>query len=174
MNLEIIKSRKRELGLSNIELSQLSGIPLGTLSKIMAGIIDNPKLSTLHAMTKALGCTLDDLIDGDTEDMSDVANIGNRIAELRKNLNLTQQELADAAHTTKQNICRYEMGIITNIPAGKIKLIADKLNISPAFLMGWEETPTITLTAKEETVIKKYRAQPEMQSAVDRLLGVDN
>ncbi len=61
MNIEILKDKKKELNLSNVELSQKSGVPLGTLSKIMAGIITNPKLSTLQAITSALGCTIDDL-----------------------------------------------------------------------------------------------------------------
>lgn len=64
-------------------------------------------------------------------------NIGLKIKQLRLESNLTQEELAQAAGTTKQTIHKYETGIITNIPASKIKLIADKLDTTPAFLMGW-------------------------------------
>ena len=65
--------------------------------------------------------------------------IGERIKQLRTAQGLTQEELAVAAHTTKQNIYKYEVGIITNIPASKIKMISDKLHTTPAYLMGWEE-----------------------------------
>ena len=64
-------------------------------------------------------------------------NIGDKIKKLRVELNFTQDELAKAAGTTKQTIHKYETGIISNIPASKIKSIADKLNTTPAFLMGW-------------------------------------
>ena len=65
-------------------------------------------------------------------------NIGEKIKALRTKLDLTQEELADAAGTTKQTIHKYETGIIANIPASKVKALADKLDTTPAFLMGWE------------------------------------
>ena len=45
------------------QLSVKSGVPLGTLSKILAGITKDPKLETLKALCRVLGCTLDDLDD---------------------------------------------------------------------------------------------------------------
>lgn len=65
--------------------------------------------------------------------------IGEKIKKLRIEFDLTQEELALAADTTKQTIHKYETGIISNIPASKIKAIADKLNTTPAYLMGWDE-----------------------------------
>ncbi len=65
--------------------------------------------------------------------------IGKRIKILRSKFGLTQEELAAAAHTTKQTIHKYETGIISNIPASKIKLIADRLETTPAYLMGWAD-----------------------------------
>lgn len=66
-------------------------------------------------------------------------NIGERIKKLRNELGLTQDDLAISANTTKQTIHKYETGIISNIPASKIKALADKLNTTPAYLMGWED-----------------------------------
>ncbi|GEM_PF-1907406 len=65
--------------------------------------------------------------------------LGSRIRELRINKGLTQEDLALAVNTSKQNIHKYENGIITNIPLDKIEGIAQKLDVSPAYLMGWEE-----------------------------------
>ena len=65
--------------------------------------------------------------------------IGERIKHLRIQCDLSQSELADAAETTKQTIHKYETGIISNIPASKIKAMADRLNTTPAYLMGWED-----------------------------------
>lgn len=70
-------------------------------------------------------------------------SIGERIKNLRIICGLTQEELATAAGTKKQTIHKYETGIISNIPASKIKAMADKLKTTPAHLMGWtvaEET----------------------------------
>ena len=64
--------------------------------------------------------------------------IGEKIKFLRIKSNLTQEELANYANTTKQTIHKYETGIITNIPANKIKAISEKLGTTPAYLMGWE------------------------------------
>lgn len=64
--------------------------------------------------------------------------IGQKIKSLRTQLDFTQEDLAQAANTTKQTIHKYETGIISNIPASKIKAIADKLNTTPAYLMGWD------------------------------------
>ena len=81
--------------------------------------------------------------------------IGEKIKTLRIKFNYTQDELASSAGTTKQTIHKYEMGIISNIPASKIKAIADKLQTSPAYLMGWEDTTSPNFqapTIAEDTV----------------------
>lgn len=77
-------------------------------------------------------------------------DIGKKIKTLRCDMNLTQEELALAAKTTKQTIHKYETGIIENIPASKIKAIADRLNTTPAYLMGWDELPDKAEQSEEE------------------------
>lgn len=66
-------------------------------------------------------------------------NKGERIRKARENCGITQEELAKKINTTKQTIHKYETGVITNIPSDKIELIASTLNLSPSYLMGWEE-----------------------------------
>ena len=64
---------------------------------------------------------------------------GERIRAQREKLGMTQTDLAEAASTTKQNIYKYENGIITNIPSNKIEAIAAAMHTTPAYLMGWTE-----------------------------------
>lgn len=64
--------------------------------------------------------------------------VGERIKKLREEKHITQTELADILNTTKQNIYKYENGIITNIPSDKIEALAIFFNVSPAHIMGWE------------------------------------
>jgi len=63
--IDRIKKVKSEKKITNEQLSELTGIPLGTLSKILAGISDSPKLSNIVAISNALGCSVDYLISGE-------------------------------------------------------------------------------------------------------------
>ncbi|MBQ7725607.1 MAG: helix-turn-helix domain-containing protein, partial [Clostridia bacterium] len=83
--------------------------------------------------------------------------IGERIKMLRIENHLSQLELAKAADTTKQTIHKYETGIVENIPAGKIKAIADRLMTTPAYLMGWEDS---TAPSPSPTVTEEYTTFP--------------
>lgn len=65
--------------------------------------------------------------------------IGQKIRELRLKSGLTQSDVAEKLNTSKQNIYKYETGIITNIPLEKIEALAKLLNVSPAELTGWED-----------------------------------
>ena len=65
--LDRIKQLKNEQKLTNDQLAERSGIPLGTLSKILAGMSDSPKLSTLVALCGALGCSVEYIVSGTPE-----------------------------------------------------------------------------------------------------------
>lgn len=69
-------------------------------------------------------------------------SIGERIKNAREAKDMTQEQLGDLCHTTKQTIFKYETGIITNIPLPRIELIASALDVSAAYLMGWSECTT--------------------------------
>lgn len=58
-----INEIRREKKISIDDLSEKSGVPKGTLSKITAGITTSPTLDTVKAIARALGCRLDDLDD---------------------------------------------------------------------------------------------------------------
>ena len=62
-----IKQLKAQKKITNEQLSTLTGIPLGTLSKILAGISDSPKLSNMVAICEALECSLDYIVYGRVE-----------------------------------------------------------------------------------------------------------
>ena len=55
---EKIRSLKAQKGLTGQELSEKSGIPLGTLTKLLSGAIEEPKLSTAISLCEALGTSL--------------------------------------------------------------------------------------------------------------------
>lgn len=71
--------------------------------------------------------------------------IGLKIKEERLRNKLSQEDVAKAIGSTKQAIYKYESGIVTNIPTDKIAKMADIFGVTPAYLMGWEEPPTLNL-----------------------------
>ena len=62
--IERIKQLKSEKKITNDKLAEITGIPLGTLSKILAGMNDSPKLVNIIAIADALGCSIDYLVNG--------------------------------------------------------------------------------------------------------------
>jgi len=63
MGLELINKLKQEKGLKSDELAIKSGVPIGTLNKILNGQTKNPSLETVFALARALGCSVDDFDD---------------------------------------------------------------------------------------------------------------
>ena len=62
--IDRLKQIKSEKKITNDQLSEMTGIPLGTLSKILAGISDSPKLANIVAICAALECSLDYILTG--------------------------------------------------------------------------------------------------------------
>lgn len=54
MTLEQIKLKKQEQGITNEALAELSGVPLGTLQKVLSGATKKPRLKTLLAIERAV------------------------------------------------------------------------------------------------------------------------
>ena len=63
MGLDKIAEYKRKLNMTTEELSRESGVPVGTLNKILSGATKDPKLETLKAIARVLGLTLNDFDD---------------------------------------------------------------------------------------------------------------
>lgn len=75
-------------------------------------------------------------------------NIGERIRTARLKRGLTLLEVANKVGKTEATIQRYESGNIKNLKNDTIKDLADALNVSPAYIMGWEELETSQLSAE--------------------------
>ena len=54
MTIEEMKRRKQELGYSNEQISQLSGVPLGTIIKIFGGTTKAPRRKTIEELERIL------------------------------------------------------------------------------------------------------------------------
>ena len=91
-----------------------------------------------------------------------MSNIGENIKRAREKAGITQDELAQKlGYKTRSSIAKIESGT-NDIPQSKIVSIAKSLNVTPAYLMGWEE----------ENVFDKYpQLQPLPEMRKVPLLG---
>lgn len=100
--------------------------------------------------------------------------VGEKIKEKRILLGISQTELANMVNISKQSLYKYENNIITNIPSDKLELIAKKLKVSPAYLMGWDrDIVNMDLTDSEACVINAYREKNnEEKHAIRKYLDI--
>lgn len=68
--------------------------------------------------------------------------IGERIKSARLKKGLTLIEVAEKLGKTEATIQRYESGNIKNLKNDIIEQLANILNVTPSFLMGWDEVAT--------------------------------
>lgn len=65
--IDRIKLLKTQKKITNDQLASMTGIPLGTLSKLLAGMNDSPKLSNIIAICGALDCSVEYIVSGTPE-----------------------------------------------------------------------------------------------------------
>lgn len=71
-----------------------------------------------------------------------------RIKELRTLFGMSQEELGRRVGVQRAAINKYEVGSVTNIPITTIEKIASVFDVSPTYIMGWNETPSNPLSAE--------------------------
>ena len=101
-----------------------------------------------------------------------MSTVGERIFIARKQLGLTQEDLAKRmGYKSKSTINKIELGI-NDIPQSKIVMFAKVLGTTPAYLMGWEENinnekkasqDKIELTEGEKGLLELFNLVPEDQ-----------
>ena len=93
-------------------------------------------------------------------------NVGDRIRIRREELGLTQSDLAKKlGYKSKSSITKIETGV-HNLTQSKIKAIADALDTTPAFIMGWNEDEQLyknlyNKTDSIESAPEGYYTNPE-------------
>lgn len=65
--------------------------------------------------------------------------VGQRMSSRRKELKLSVEELAQRLGKSRATVYRYENGDIENLPLDLLKPIAEALEVSPSYLMGWKD-----------------------------------
>lgn len=104
MGFEIINAIKKEKGLTNAQISSMSGVTLSTLDKITSGVNKNPKFDTLQAICRVLGCTLNDFADTSQE----IKNAPSDLSEEAKKIAKDYDRLTDHGKGAVRLIMEYE------------------------------------------------------------------
>ena len=88
--------------------------------------------------------------------------IGDKIKSARLEARMTLEDVAQRVGVTRQTVQKYESGIVSNIPSDRIELLAKALNVTPAYLMGWEDTPVSTKPAYDIFSLPGVSRPPRM------------
>jgi repressor LexA len=65
--------------------------------------------------------------------------IVNRIKEIRKDNGITLKELGSIMEVSEATASRYESGDVENIPLPRVKALAKKYGLNPAWILGLSE-----------------------------------
>lgn len=98
--------------------------------------------------------------------------IGSRIRKYREMQGLSQMELAQRIKVSSARLSNWEQGI-HRPNADIIAKICQVLDISPSELLD-VQISTDTLNEQERKLVTAYRDKPELQEAVNILLGINN
>lgn len=66
-------------------------------------------------------------------------DIGSRIHQRRKELKMNADYIAERIGVSRSTVFRYENGDIEKVPTQVLEKLADILNTTPEFLMGWDD-----------------------------------
>lgn len=81
--------------------------------------------------------------------------MGERIKQLRKSLNMSQEELGSKIGVKKSAVNKYETGDVENIPRQSIEIMCKLFSVSPNYLLGIEELEDSL--AKETKLIEQIQ-----------------
>lgn len=83
--------------------------------------------------------------------------MGNYLSERRKEIGLTQREVAEAVGVAEATVSRWESGEIANMRRDKIAALAKVLHCSPDFVMTGENAPAPTIPPGFEPLPKTVK-----------------
>ena len=78
-------------------------------------------------------------------------NMGAKIKDKRTELKMTLAELGKRVGVQASTVRKWETGFIKDIRSDKIKKVAQALNVTPAYLMGWEDEHNTKVEHVHET-----------------------
>ncbi len=94
-------------------------------------------------------------------------NMAQKIKQLRTAKGMTLEDVANIVGVGKSTVRKWETGMIANMKRDKIASLANALNTTPAYLMGWEEVQNNNDTLAD--IIVRLRTDEDFSSIVQML-----
>lgn len=157
LNTQKLNALKRASGLTNAKIAEITGITLSNIDKITSGNNTNPKLDTIQAICKAIGCTVNDLNDIPTNLISTNYNstkLNEFVNQKRKELNMGVDELVKKSGIPKGTLSKITAGINTNPTLSTAEALCKALNCSLNDIVGNVQVESFSFG--EKNIIKKY------------------
>lgn len=89
-------------------------------------------------------------------------NIGDRVKKLREEKGMTQEELAiKLGYKSKSSVAHIENG--RDIPRSMVVTLADILETTPSYLMGWDDEQKESTPANRSAVIDRINSLTDEQ-----------
>lgn len=100
--------------------------------------------------------------------MSDENIMGKRIKECREQAGLTQEELGEKLGLQRAAINKYEKGHVENMKRATIKRMADIFDVSPSWLMGFDEEyqeqdEEESIPRTKEALLEYFHKNPQLK-----------
>lgn len=143
---ERIRQRREELSISQTALADAVNSTKQNIYKYETGAITNIPSDKIEQIAAVLHVTPSYLMGWEESRIE----INERIKQRRKELGLSAEQVADMIGVSPATVYRYESSDIKNMPAERLKPIADALHTTPEWLMGWSASPAKTETATPE------------------------
>lgn len=101
-----------------------------------------------------------------------IDDIGKRIYELRTEQGMTLEELGNKVGVGKSTVRKWENGLIGNMRRDKVVKVAEALDTTPAYLLGWDKKEDKSVIAAR--LLRRYEELPELEQAMIRkIIGCD-
>lgn len=94
----------------------------------------------------------------------------NRIRDLRKELDMSQEDLALRLLVKRQAISKYELGQL-DLDTETIRRLCDIFHVTADYLLGFSDFPAPAVSQEDAALIAAYHAAPEqIRTIVDTAL----
>ncbi|TGE33355.1 helix-turn-helix transcriptional regulator [Desulfosporosinus sp. Sb-LF] len=104
---------------------------------------------------------------------SEMEKIIERIKDRRLSLGLSYQDLADKTGMSKSTLQRYETGFIKNLGIDKLEMLAQALETTPGYLMGWDKPTPAKLLDLADATEMEYRDLMKLAGYVEEVHDKD-
>ena len=176
----------QQAGISQSELSNLTGISKGTISRYLQGKFI-PKQKAVTLIAKALNVSTDYFAQPDTDAKSSDCdnNLGAKIRAARLAKGMTQEELGHLLGVEKSAIAKYENGRVVNLKQATLKSISQILDIPASELIAGSdnqqelnvnkcEDSTLLCNKEILEILLRLHTDAQFLEVVSRMSGLDS